>query len=235
MTTLFLHPVGLDRHVWDGIAAPGDLTLDFPGFGGTPPLPESLPGPLSLPALADHVAAALPGPVDVVGLSLGSMVSQHLALRHPELVRSLVLCAGGPHSNPDAARQRAQQARTGGMAGALPSTLTRWFTTEALHALHHPGVVYVRDRLLADDAETFARYWEAMGPHRVTESLGGIAVPVTVVAAAGDRSVPVATMALLADGITGAELRVVDGPHLLPLERPAEFRAILADHAARLP
>ncbi len=231
MSTLFLHPIGLDRRVWSGIAEAEDVALDFPGFGNAPPLA----GPLSLGGLADHVAGWMTGPMTVVGMSLGSMVAQHLAIRHPELVRSLVLCAGASQSNPEAAKQRAELARTGGMAGVLPSTLTRWFTSEALRALHHDGVAYVRDRLLRDDAETFAAYWDAMALHHTTEELGGVAVPVTVVAAADDKSVPVAAMQRLADAVPGAVLRVIAGPHLAPLERPEEFRAVLAEHAARLP
>jgi pimeloyl-ACP methyl ester carboxylesterase len=230
MTTLFLHPVGLDAQVWSGIAGDDDVALDFPGFGSAPSLAE----PLSLAALADHVAGTMTGPATVVGMSLGSMVAQHLAIRHPDRVRSLVLCAGAAQSNAAAAKQRAELARTGGMAGILPSTLERWFTSDALLALHHDGVAYVRDRLLRDDPETFAAYWEAMALHHTTAELGGVAVPVTVVAAADDRSVPVAAMQRLADAVPGAVLRVIDGPHLVPLERPDEFRAVLAEHAARL-
>lgn len=235
MSSLFLHPIGLDGKVWDGLAGPDDLALDLPGFGTAQPLTE----PLSLAGLADHVAGIITatggGPMDVVGMSLGSMVAQHLAIRHPALVRSLLLCAAGARSNPKAAKQRAELTRAGGMAGVLSSTLTRWFTGDALRALHHPGVVYVRDRLLRDDPETFASYWEAMGPHDSTEELARISVPVSVVAAGADRSVPVENMQLLADAIPGATFTVIDGPHLLHLERPDEFRDAIAALAARLP
>jgi 3-oxoadipate enol-lactonase len=236
VSIVFLHPVGLDGRVWSGVSGPGEVTLNFPGFGDAP----ALPGPLSLDALADHVAGTLDQPATggepatVVGMSLGSMVAQHLAIRHPDRVRSLVLCAGASQSNPEASRQRAQLTRDGGMAGILPSTLTRWFTSDALRALDHPGVAYVRDRLLRDDPETFAAYWEAMGQHHTTDRLGVVGAPVTVIAAGGDRSVPVEAMRRLADAIPGAAFQVIDGPHLLHLERPAEFRAALDEHLKAL-
>jgi pimeloyl-ACP methyl ester carboxylesterase len=48
--------------------------------------------------IADLYADALtdqPGPVDVMGLSTGGLIAQHLALRHPQLVRRLVLAVSG--------------------------------------------------------------------------------------------------------------------------------------------
>ena len=58
---------------------------DLPGYGDS----AGLPG--SLPEIAAEVARWIDGldvgPVDVVGLSFGGMVAQHLTLDHPDLVR----------------------------------------------------------------------------------------------------------------------------------------------------
>ncbi|EFL36646.1 conserved hypothetical protein, partial [Streptomyces viridochromogenes DSM 40736] len=76
----------------DGLADRYRITaFDNRGVGRTP-LPE---GPLSVPGMADDAAAllrALDVPAaHVTGFSGGSFIAQEMALRHPGLVRSLVL------------------------------------------------------------------------------------------------------------------------------------------------
>jgi pimeloyl-ACP methyl ester carboxylesterase len=227
---VYLHPIGLDAQLWRDLAGPGDLALSFPGFGDTP-----LPEPPTFPALADFVAGSVAEPADLVGVSLGSMVAQHTALLRPDKVRSLVLACGGVAGNAEASRQRARDTRAGGMAGVLDSTMERWFTAEALAAREHPGVEYVRKRLLTDDPAVFAAYWEAMAGHDVREAIRQLRVPVTVVAAAGDRAVPVEVMRGVAELIEGAVFEVIDGPHIVPLENPAGFADVVRRHLNRVP
>ena len=76
----------------ENVTTVGIALLDLPGFGHSP-APR---GPLSLDHLADVAAAHAASlgwvdGVDVVGQSHGGAVAQTLAVRHPALVRSLVL------------------------------------------------------------------------------------------------------------------------------------------------
>jgi pimeloyl-ACP methyl ester carboxylesterase len=72
------------------------IVLDNPGVGqstlGT--------GPLTIPRMADHAASLIRRlrlrRADVLGWSMGGMIAQSLARRHPRLVRRLVLCATAP-------------------------------------------------------------------------------------------------------------------------------------------
>jgi pimeloyl-ACP methyl ester carboxylesterase len=228
---VYLHPVGLDGRFWDGVAVAGALTPDLPGFGDTPPA-----GSLSFAELVDFVAGLLPAgePADIVGLSLGSMVAQHVAIRRPELVRSVVFACGSAAAGAEACLQRAEQTRDSGMEGVLVSTLERWFSPQALATEGHPGVAYARRRLLADDPATFAGYWEAMAEHDLTSSMETVRVPVTVIAATADAAVPVSVMADLADRIPGARLETIDGPHMVPLEDAAGFAALVTRHLERV-
>lgn len=226
MPVLYLHPIGLDGHVWDEVAVDGGLTPSFPGFGDTLRLDE----PPSFDAMVEFVAAQLDGPADIVGCSLGSMVAQHVAVERPDLVRSLVLACGAGRTSAEAARQRAAAARAGGMTAVLPSTLERWLTPDALGDDGHPGVRYVRDRLLRDDPEVFASYWDFMAGHDMLDALGQIRAPVTVIAGESDRAAPVSAMAETAARIPGARFEPMPGPHILPLENAAGLRDAVARH-----
>lgn len=225
---LFLHPIGLDRDTWTDVLRPGDRTLDFPGHGSEPPTET-----VSMAGLVDYVLAHVSARVNLVGLSLGGMVAQQVAVRAPEAVASLVVAAAPAATRREVMAERVKSTREGGMAGDLDTTLARWFTPEALATPGHPGVEYARRRLLADDPEIVARYWQAMGEHDVTSDLPSIAVPTTFVAGSRDAAGGPEKMEPMARAVPGAVLEVIDGPHMLPLEQPGEFRAALDRHLAR--
>jgi pimeloyl-ACP methyl ester carboxylesterase len=69
------------------------LAMDYEGIGRT----TLRPGALGIDRLSDDAASFIDalrlGRVDVMGWSMGGMVAQALAIRHPGLVRRLVLCA----------------------------------------------------------------------------------------------------------------------------------------------
>ncbi|MFC4942999.1 alpha/beta fold hydrolase [Pseudonocardia sp. GCM10023141] len=232
MTVVYLHAVGLDGALWTDVARPGALTPDLPGHGGAP----RPAGPLTMAALVEHVADLIEehggGPADLVGISLGSMVAQQVAVHRPELVRSMVLACGGMRTDPAVSAQRSADTRLLGVTGTLDVTLRRWFTAAALADPDHPGVAWARARLLADDADVVADYWAAMAGHDLTGALGAVTVPTTCIGATADASVPVAAMRAVADAIPGGRMREIPGPHIVVLEEPAGFVAAVDEHLA---
>ena len=225
---LFLHPIGLDRNVWSEVVPSGARTLDFPGHGSEPSV-----GNVSIDRLVEHVLAHLSDPVTLVGLSLGGTVALQVALRAPQSVTSLVVaCCVASSPNPIGQRERANAFRKG-MQHVVEGTLARWFTKEALATPGHAGVEYARRRLLEDDPEVIAAYWEAMADNVVEPNLAAITVPTTFIAGAHDGASTVELMDRMAQLVRGSVLDVIDGPHMLPLERPAEFRAALSRHFSR--
>jgi pimeloyl-ACP methyl ester carboxylesterase len=70
------------------------VAFELQGHGHT----ADIDRPLSLEDMADDVAAALPQlgieRADVMGYSMGAAVALHLAIRHPEVLRKLVLASG---------------------------------------------------------------------------------------------------------------------------------------------
>jgi 3-oxoadipate enol-lactonase len=226
---VFLHPIGLDRRVWADVAVPGATLLDFPGHGDA-----AVAEKVSMAGLVDYVLGHLTGPVTLVGLSLGGMVAQQVAVREPGAVTSLVVACSTSASDPQMMLDRAAMTRQKGMTGILDVTLDRWFTPEVLATPGHPGVEYARRRLLEDDPEVFAQYWEAMAEHDVRAQLGSVNAPATFIAGAQDRASSLSVLEGMSKAVPGAVLRVLDGPHMLPLERPGEFAAVLTEHLDRV-
>lgn len=229
VTLVLLPPIGLDERCWDWLDLPVPAIRHvYPGFGRRPRDDR----PADLNTWADEVAELGNGePLDLVGISMGSMVAQHLAIRHPERVNSLLLaCTGGSADRPTALA-RAAAAEADGMTGTLESTLQRWFTGPALAARpEHPGVGYARATLLALDPESWAAGWRAIARHDVLAELGAVIAPTTCIAGRSDQSAPPERVRRLAAAIPGARLELLDGPHMIHLENPAAFSAALAAH-----
>jgi pimeloyl-ACP methyl ester carboxylesterase len=229
MTLVLMPPIGLDEDCWQwtDLAAADTVRHVFPGFGSRPRAAE----PPTMAALADEVAASYPGLLDLVGVSMGGMVGQHVAVRHPGRVRSLLVACTGASTNPEVMAQRAAEAEAGGMASVLASTLERWFTPAVLDLRpEHPGVAYARRTLLALDPGSFADGWRAIGGHDVVDRLSEIRVPVTCLAGSADSASPVERTRAIAERVPGSRFVVLDGPHMMHLERPVEFSAAVREH-----
>ncbi|MGH2890583.1 MAG: alpha/beta fold hydrolase, partial [Solirubrobacteraceae bacterium] len=179
MTVVFIAPIGSDARSWDRVpVAHAGLRHELPGFGR----PRATVPP-TMASLADELVAEHPGPLHLVGISMGGMVAQHAALRHPDRVASLLVACTGAATDPETMAARASAVQEGGMAAVIDSTLARWFTAGALtREPPHPGVEYARRTLAALDPKAFADGWRAIGGHDVRERLPELAMPLTAVA-----------------------------------------------------
>jgi 3-oxoadipate enol-lactonase len=226
---ILLHPIGLDAHCWDWLDVGQALKPTFPGHGSRP-RPKRV---ASLDDIADEIAGQSDGRLDVVGVSMGGAVAQHLALRHPSRVHSLMLACTGGNTNREKLRERGQAAEDGGMESVLASTMQRWFTPEALEAdPPHPGVAYARSCLMAMDPTAFADAWRALAEHDVLDRLKEICVPVTCLAASSDASSPVSARETLTRRLPNARMVILDGPHMIHLENPVDFSQAVRDHVS---
>lgn len=233
-TLLFLHPVSLDSSWFDNqIAAfSGDydvVAMDMPGHG----LSSPLLGAPTFPALADIVASVLDSlaieGAHVVGLSFGGMIAQHLTLRRPDLVHSLVLI-GTAHSAVsvrDALKQRAAAAREMGMAHLTPSTIDRWFAPG--FGDRRPDVL---DRatatLLRQDAATHGAIWDMVADLDLSDAIGAIRCPVLVVGGDADVNTPLAVIEALSQALGVAPVEMLEGVgHFPPIEAADRFNRIL--------
>ena len=82
---LLLHPIAQDTACWRLAGFDTTHAYTYPGHGG---LPRRA---LSLAELADDAAGSVEGRFDLLGVAMGSIVGQHVLLRHGDRVRSAVL------------------------------------------------------------------------------------------------------------------------------------------------
>jgi 3-oxoadipate enol-lactonase len=202
------------------------LSYDMRGHGES----DVPPGPYSLEQLADD-AAALLAHLGVqrthwVGLSLGGMVGQVLALRHPAVLHRVVLAdtnAQVPPAGQAMWTERAALARREGMAALVEGTLARWFT---------PGFAErdpltrqrVGEQIAATPVEGYAACCSAICGLNTLEQLSGLPHRALVMVGEKDQATPVAMSRHIAQAWPGAELVVLpEAAHLSNLEQPEAF------------
>ena len=236
-TFVLAHALGCDLTMWDALAhhlaEHGRVVrYDQRGHGGS----EAPAGPYTLAELADDAARLIVelalGPVVWVGLSMGGMVGQELSLRHPGLVRALVLAnttSGYPAEAQAGWAQRIAGIEQGGLEAIVDGALQRWFHA-GFHAQQPQTVAHWRARVLACDAAGYIACCHAIAGLDTTARLPGIAVPALVIAGALDQGTPPEMARVIAQGIPGARLVVLpEASHLSALEQPLAFRSTLDD------
>lgn len=231
---VFSNSLGATLEMWDAQARAlagryRVIRYDTRGHGRS----AATAGPLSLERLAADLAgliAALElGRAHVVGLSLGGMTAQALAIHHPERVESLVLMATAPWLPPaEGWEQRARTVEEKGLGAIVDAVMGRWFTP-AMDTDDPATLAHLKARFLACDPGGYAACCRAIGDMDLRPMLGRITAPTLVVAAAEDPVTTVAMAKDLAQAIPGAALEVVPAAaHLFVAQRPDETNALLA-------
>jgi pimeloyl-ACP methyl ester carboxylesterase len=199
------------------------------------------PTPFTMPDLADDVSAVLDdAEVDsatVLGISMGGMIAQEVALRHPERVDALMLIATRPpapaFASPDASESMWGLLRPPGRNETLRVFLKRLWTdaTASGFAERHPEAI---DELVEQIAERptprqmLLHQLRAVNGWGHADRLASIAVPTTVVHGDEDRLLDAENGRRLAALIPGARYVELEGVgHLPPLEAPDATLALI--------
>ena len=237
---LLAHAIGLDARMWVPLfeaLAPRYRVVGFDARGhGRSPVP---PRPYSLADMADDAAALLDRlgirRAHWVGLSMGGMVGQAFALRHPQRLDRLVLANTTASYGPEGRatwQARIKAVEDGGLAAIRDAVTARYFS-EAFRA-KRPGVVAdTMERFMKTPVQGYLGCCEAIAELDFARDLGRIAATTLVIAGSLDVGTPVAMSEALAAGIPGARLAVIQGAsHLSALEEPDEFNALAGDFLA---
>lgn len=238
-TLVFSHALGLDHTMWDSVAATFSatnpvLTYDHRGHGQDQTLFHDPGARWALDDLVDDAARLIrtqtQGPVVFIGLSMGGMVAQGLAIQHPELLRAVVLAhTVAQYAEParEAWIQRAKTVRAQGMAGVVDAVVARYLGEE-FRAAHPLAEARLRAKLLTNNPQAYANSCEALATLDWLPQLHQVRCPVLVVAGRHDLGAPVAEAQRIAAALPQAQLAVLEhSAHLSTVEEPRALSALI--------
>lgn len=240
---LMLHPLALSGDVWDPLArelGPRHRVIapDARGHGASSWDGEDF----TIEDLAADAASVIEelgtAPAHVVGLSMGGSTAIVLAATRPELVDRLVLADTTACYGPDRVEKWAERART---AASVPREkqlvfqVDRWFA-EGFRSARPDEVERVSKIFTATGSLAHAAACRALGGLDATGILSRITAPTLVLAGEEDHATPPEMARVIAEGVPGAELRILPATrHLSLIERPGlwpDLAAFLGEGAA---
>jgi 3-oxoadipate enol-lactonase len=223
------------------------IAFDNRDTGGS----SRVPWPYTAAQMAHDAVAVLDAAGEqrahVYGISLGSLVAQEVALRHPDRVQALVLgasSAGGFAAYKPAPSSLAQTflVRAGTMGpGEAEWAAVPYTYAEKTRRLHPERIVTDIGHRVSSPPEPLAYLHQAaaVAAHDAYARLNNMTAPTLVVHGEQDVFVPPANALVLAERIPGAQLRLwPDAGHMYTIDEPRadwEIARFFLRHSAASP
>ena len=230
------HALGLNHSMWldprdaqtTGLGKGPVLAYDHRGHGKS----ISSQGPYTQADLVSDAERIIEawgrGPVVWVGLSLGGMVGQGLAIRRPDLISALVLAHTTSQYPPQAALAwdtRIKAVKVGGMAAVADMVVSRYLS-EPFRQAYPDKAQALHEQLTQTDPLGYTACCHAVATVNWLEQLYQIQCPTLVLAGAHDVGAPPEMARDIANHIPNAQLHIFsNSAHLSPTEEPELFRA----------
>lgn len=235
---VFANSLGSTLAIWDGVidALPPGLRIiryDLRGHGAT-----SVPrGPYSMGQLVSD-AEAVCDTLGVknavfVGLSVGGMIGQGLAIKRLDLVRGLVLSnTAAKIGSPAMWDDRIAGVREHGMSKMAETIIPRWFGKDFLDT----GQVAPWQAMLTGiDPEGYAGVCTAIKGTDFYTPTSGLRLPTLAIAGSEDKSTPPDLVRETAGLIPGSDFQLMRRlGHLPCIEDPAGYAEILTQYLRRI-
>jgi 3-oxoadipate enol-lactonase len=240
---LMVQGLGTDKHGWDlqrFALAPRyrTIALDNRGSGRS----DKPFGTYSLEQMADDAIAVLDHAgiesAHVIGASMGGAISQIIALKYPDRVRSLTLACTACRHHPwrrELLTEWATKATERGM-GAMSSEAARWVIGPRSFRRVWPLLGWLGPLALSRPAHAFVAQVRAIlaTDDSMADELVRIDVPTLVLVGNQDILTPRGDSEELAERIRNAELVVISGAaHGLMIEHASTFNRLLLEFLDR--
>jgi 3-oxoadipate enol-lactonase len=213
------------------------LRYDTRGHGDS----DAPSGPYSLGLLAEDVIGLLDAlgidRAHFVGLSMGGMIGQCLALNHPHRLKSLALCdttAVFPAETQPIWQERIDKANKKGMKALLEETMERWFTPAFLRQ-SLPMVKLIREQILVTPVAGYIGCAETIRRLNYLDRLSEIKMPTLIIVGEDDPGTPVSASEAMHKRISNSKLVVLPSArHLSNVEQAHAFNFTLLDFLKNL-
>jgi pimeloyl-ACP methyl ester carboxylesterase len=217
--------LGADGQVWDLHARAYAekfrcFLVDNRGTGDS----DKPQGPYTTEQMAEDYAGLIRGlglgRVRLAGISMGGAIAQQIALRHPDLVRSMVLVCTWAKFDPYAAQafENLVHVRASATPEAFTQLLQLWIWTPAYTNAHlsdlqaaRQGAREAEDAGQSQPQHAFAGQASACITHDTVGQLKDITVPVLLTVGSADVFTPPAYTEYLHEQIAGSDLVVFPG------------------------
>jgi 3-oxoadipate enol-lactonase len=165
-----------------------------------------------------------------VGLSIGGMIGQCLALNHPHRLQSLALCDTSAIIPEDAQpiwKERLKTLHDKGVGPLLQETMERWFTPSFL-TLNPPMLSIIRKQFLATPVKGYIGCVEAIRKLNYLDRLTEIKIPTLILVGEDDPGAPVSASKAMHECIPNSKLVILrSARHLSNVEQSEAFNAAL--------
>ncbi len=238
----FSHSLACNLSMWDEQAQGLEgrfrvLRYDTRGHGQT----EAPAGAYTLDQLAEDLKGLLDGlgiaETHFVGLSMGGMIGQVFALKHPSRVQSLALCDTTSRYPAGAAavwEERIKTVAARGMEPMVAPTLERWFTAP-FRARRTDVMERVGAMIRSTPPAGYVGCCHALPKISVTEKLRDVRCPALVIVGEEDPGTPVEMARDIQAALPAAELAILSrASHLSNVEQPGEFNRVLGGFLDKL-
>ena len=230
---VLLHALGTNLSIWDQVVAQLPATcrilrIDQRGHGASdvPAAPYSMGGLIRDAERAmEHFGLR---DAVVVGLSLGGLVAQGLAVKRLDLVRGMVLSnTAAKIGTAKIWADRIADVRKHGLGTYADGAMQRMF---GRNYAAMPGVDAVRSMLINTPVEGWTGCAAAIASADFYTPTASLTLPTLVIAGANDGTTPPDLVRETADLILGARLEIIRGAGHLPMvEKPWEYTALITD------
>ena len=167
-----------------------------------------------------------------IGLSIGGMIGQGIALHHHDRLKSLTLCSTFSQTADNAKLvidERIDEALTRGMKSQVDAIMHRWFSPSFLDS--QEAVLSRIENQIADTSLAgYSCCLKAIRELQYTSSLHKIKVPTLIIVGENDPGAPISASETIHNEIQGSRMEIIPlAQHMTNIESPEHYNRILLD------